>query len=370
MLESRVLDRVRGAMSAVLPLGVVVEIRERPGGAAGYLAVLQAGKVKHRAVVGWAGEGWPADVERLLALASDVDVVVARDLSIGAREWLADRGLGWVDEVGRASVSLPTGLVVVRDVADPPRAQPADGWTHSSVAVAEAILSGIEPRVDSIEGATGLSRGAAAKALSMLERGGLLRRDARRGPGSARRVENAQALLEEYATTVAALDAKSPRVLLHRVWRDPVDALIDELGPALDLLGATWAATGAAAAALMAPYLSRFTVVELYVDAATISNRANLCDAVKARQVERGHRIEVRTLPNRITAMAGPVVDGVRCASPARVYADLLAIGGRSAEAAQHVREVLHVGADSEPPVAPARRDGVGSRRHRLRVDT
>jgi hypothetical protein len=39
-----------------------------------------------------------------------------------------------------------------------------------------------------------------------------------------------------------------------------------------------------------------------------------------------------------------PVIDGVRCAPPARVYADLLAKGGRSAEAAQHLREVLDVG--------------------------
>lgn len=273
--------------------------------------------------------------------------MVGRDLSIGAREWLIERGLGWVDQVGRASILLPTGLVVVRDVADPPRARPAAGWSRSSIAVAEAILSGVEPRVDSIEGATGLSRGATAKALSMLERGGFLRRDTNRGPGSARRLENAQALLDEYARAVAAVDAKSLPLLLHRVWRDPVDALVEELAPALGGLGATWAATGAAAAALIAPYLSSLTVVELYVDAATISNRANLCDALKARQVERGHRIEVRALPSRITATAGSVVDGVRCAPPARVYADLLAIGGRSAEAAQHLREVLHVAADT-----------------------
>ena len=40
----------------------------------------------------------------------------------------------------------------------------------------------------------------------------------------------------------------------------------------------------------------------------------------------------------------GPVIDGVQVALPVRVYADLTAAGGRSAEAAHHLRETLHVG--------------------------
>ena len=51
------------------------------------------------------------------------------------------------------------------------------------------------------------------------------------------------------------------------------------------------------------------------------------------RLVERGHVIEVRQLPTQMSAR-GPLLDGVRVALPVRVYADLLAAGGRSAEAA------------------------------------
>ncbi len=344
MPERRVPIRVRGAINAVLPNGVTVDLRRRTGGASDYDAILQAGKVKHRTIVGWAGEGWPADVERLIATAPNVNVVVAHDLSIGARAWLTKSDLGWVDEIGRANLSLPSGLVVYRDVTEPPRSPTPDGWSLSSIAVAEAALSGVEPRVDSIESATRLSRGATAKALSMLERRGFLRRGARRGPESARHLEDADALLDEYAKAVGALASKVTPILLHRLWRDPLDTLVDELAPALDRIGATWATSGAAAAALMAPYLSGLTVIELYVDAEMLANRANLCAALGAQQIERGHRIEVRALPNRITATAGPVISGVRCAPPARVFADLLAKGGRSAEAAQHLREVLHVG--------------------------
>jgi hypothetical protein len=40
----------------------------------------------------------------------------------------------------------------------------------------------------------------------------------------------------------------------------------------------------------------------------------------------------------------GPIIDGVQVALPVRVYADLRAAGGRSAEAAQHLRETIDAG--------------------------
>ncbi len=91
---------------------------------------------------------------------------------------------------------------------------------------------------------TGLSRGATAKALAQLERGGFLDRKTERGPSSARHVTDAAGLLDRSSTAVAALVDKTPAIRLHR------------------------------------------------------------------------------------TATAGPVIDGLRCAPPARVYADLLAKGG------------------------------------------
>jgi hypothetical protein len=53
--------------------------------------------------------------------------------------------------------------------------------------------------------------------------------------------------------------------------------------------------------------------------------------------------LEVRTLPTRISA-EGPIVHGIRVALLARVYADLLAAGGRSAEAARYMRGQVNVG--------------------------
>ena len=87
---------------------------------------------------------------------------------------------------------------------------------------------------------------------------------ARGGPGSARCVADAPALLESYAGTVAALNAKVPVVLVHRLWSDPIAALINEIALALDRTGTRWAVTGGAASSLLAPYLSTVSIVELY----------------------------------------------------------------------------------------------------------
>lgn len=337
--------RIRDALRSVLPRSLRVEVETLDPAVPTVTVHVGTKQTEHRFVAGWALEGWPADVERLLRLAPAVDVVAARAMSVGARESLAERGIGWVDETGGAHLALPTGLVVIRDTAGQPSAPVHEArWARSTVAVAEAILSGTKPRVDPVQHATGLSRGATANALALLEQDGFLKRAIARGPGSSRHVEDASGLLDRYATAVAALADKTRVLRLHRLWDDPLDSLIGDVAPRLAAAQVAWAATGAAASMLLAPYLSNLAVVELYVDESLTFDSPRLADLLGARPVDRGHRIEVRALPNLITATAGPVIDGVRCAPPARVYADLLAKGGRAAEAAQHLREVLDVG--------------------------
>lgn len=336
--------RMRDMLRSVLPRVLRVEVESLDQAIPTFSVCVRNEKAEHRFVAGWASEGWPADVERLLRLAPSVNVVAARAISVGARESLAERGIGWIDETGGAQVVLPTGLVVIRDTTRrAPLPARETRWARSTVAVAEAILSGTEPRVDTVQHATGLSRGATAKALAQLEHDGLLDRATARGPGSARRVADAAGILDRYSTAVAALADKTPVVRLHRLWDDPLDSLSRDLAPRLTAGRVAWAATGVAASMLLAPYLSNLTVVELYVEESLTFDLPRLSELLGARNVERGHRIEVRALPNLITATAGPVIDGVRCAPPARVYADLLTRGGRAAEAAQHLREVLDV---------------------------
>jgi hypothetical protein len=332
-------------MRTVLPAAASVAVQRRKGIAPTFDVRVRSGTSEHRFIAGWDGRGWPADVRRLSALVSDLDIVFAPRISPGAQAWLAEHGLGWIDEEGQASVSLQSGLIISRQtpVQQPARELPG-GWTRATVAAAEAALAGVEPTVEKVERATGLSRGSTANALARLEALGLLRRpENRRGPGSARSIADYAALLDQYAAAVRTTRAKERTVLIHRLMQDPLSDLVTAIGPALDRQRTNWAATGTAASVLLAPYLSEVTIVELYVGGQLYDDPGKLAGVLHGRIVDKGHRIEVRRTPTRLT-IEGPVIRGIHVAQPVRVYADLLATGGRAADAAYHLREVLHVG--------------------------
>ena len=337
---------IRNAMSAVLPPGVRVEVEHGTTKAVPtFILLIHAGTGLHQFLAGWSGEGWPADVERLIAAAPQVEVVFGRRLSRGAKDWLSSHHRGWVDESGDANVNLRTGLVIFREARVPHLEKESPvRWTQTMIAAAEAVLAGVPPTVEAVEPATGISRGASNNALARLEELKLLERpEGSRGPRSARRVVDPDTFLDQYASAAASLGRKKRVIKLHRLWNDPLEAFQFEIASALNNTAKSWAITGAAASALVAPYLSNFTVVELYVDDDLFSNRDQLADTLGGKVVDRGYLIEVRALPTRISAQ-GPIVHGIHVALLARVYADLLAVGGRSAEAAHYLRENADVG--------------------------
>lgn len=352
-VEGRLASRIRNATAAVLGELSAARPTVRAHTGRAELApvfdvVVAMGKTRHPFRAGWAGTGWRPEVERLLRVAPQLQVVYAERLSEDAKAWLVDRHIGWVDEDGAARISLPTGLLVLRDPREITKpAVVEDRWTKTMLAAAEAILAGVPPTVAEVEQAARISRGATANALDRLEKRGVLERpDARRGRGVSRRVADIDALIDEYAEAAGGFRAKQKVILLHRLWKDPLVAIESEIGPALRNDGATWAISGAAASTLLAPYLGDVTTIDLYVDAALFTARDRLSAVLGGRVVERGHRIEVRELPTSMSAN-GLEVGGIQLALPARVYADLLSAGGRSAEAAHHLREVRGVGPGS-----------------------
>ena len=73
------------------------------------------------------------------------------------------------------------------------------------------------------------------------------------------------------------------------------------MAEALNLEGIRWAVTGPAASTLLAPYLTEVTTLDLYVDDEAFANADRLAAVLGARRVDRGHRIEVRRKPTRLT---------------------------------------------------------------------
>jgi hypothetical protein len=332
-------------MTAALLRGLQVEVKPQKKASAHVFDVtVWARNTPHRFTAGWAGQGWPADVERLYYLAPEIDVVVAANLSKGARTWLTDQGLGFVDEHGNAEIIRRSGLVISREpLRVTIRRETSDRWNRSTLTAAEAALSGVAPTVESIERATGMSRQSTAAALSRLERLGHLERPtAQRGPTSGRNIADMSTFLDAYAAAAGELRSKQPVVLVHRLWKDPLETLHSEIASMLNKEKTRWAVTGVAASVMLAPYLSDVTTLELYVDAESMSNSLELATLLGGRIVDKGHRIEIRELPTTMSSR-GPVIDGVQIALPVRVYADLVASGGRFADAAEHLRESLDV---------------------------
>lgn len=330
----RSIERIEQAIRSVLPAGTPVQADARPG----EVASVKVGT--GRIAAAWIGEGWLGDIRPMLAdRPTSLDLVVARRMSPGARAAAAAAGLGWVDESGAAEIALP-GLIVARSGRRDPEVKATPRWTPSVIGTAEALLLDTRPTVAEVERATGLSAGAATKALSTLTTLGLLRADAARGRGSAREILDRKALLQAYAT--AATGAKRPLSLRVGVLGDLVDEL-GRLGRRWDAEGLAWGATGAAAASVLAPYLSEVGALDVFIDAPTPAT----LDAVAARsglKLIEGGRLVLRPFPTPVTQRLCARTADIRVAPWPRVYADLREAGVRGEEAAEHLLDVIHRG--------------------------
>jgi hypothetical protein len=209
------------------------------------------------------------------------------------------------------------------------------------IAVAEALLCETKPTVAATASATGLSVGSCTQALRFLTDLDLLEAPARRGRGSARQVSDSDRLLEAYASAAERAPA-SIRLQVGVTWRDPVAGL-EETGRKWDRAKIGWAATGAAAASVIAPYLTTVTTTEVYVDSDSIVGLEAAAAAVKLRPIE-GGRLTLRPFPTAAVRELAVEAGGLRVAPWPRVYVDLQRHGVRGEEAAEHLREVVRAG--------------------------
>lgn len=334
MNATRIHGRAERATLNVLPRSV--KVRQ---GARGSAADLVVNGVP--LLIEWVGEGWLRDVRPVLERRRDrPDIVVARRMSPGAREALSAAGVGWVDETGAAEIAA--GSVIVSRSGRPGTAiEKPKRWTAAVLAVAESLLCGTRATVAATEEATGLSSGSCTYALRVLTDLGLLAADAQRGRDSARQVVDRDQLLDAYASIVAAW--RTPLSLQVGVtWRDSVAGLADT-GRMWDKARTAWAATGAVAASVIAPFLTTVTSAEVYVDADTIVGLEAAAVDVGLRPIE-GGRLKLLPFPTVATRRLVEVVDGLRVAPWPRVYADLRQSGVRGEDAAEHLREVIRAG--------------------------
>jgi hypothetical protein len=296
----------------------------------------------------WAGEGWPQDVRRVAATVGEPwpenAVLLARSLSPGAIEWLRERGANWADETGQARIIGPGGLVVIRELAQPPdkgSVPRSFSWSKSAIAVAEAILAHEDRllRVAELAEESDWSDAQAAKVLKAFDgQGWTVKRGASRGPGAHRRLDDADGLLAAWSTSVA----DSPRAtrIAHRATKDVMALLRDDLAPALERR-AGWAGSGWAGLELAAPFATTTPSLHIYV--ADTDFAAPLSEAIEEaglREVDEGGRVTFWAADARVFKF-GQRVEGVPVVSAPRLFADLSSFGGRGGDAADHVKGEL-----------------------------
>ena len=324
--------RAQQALLNVLPRSILVDASPDDDDRS---ELVVAGQVLR---VHWVGEGNLRDVRQVAAQRKGrPHIVAARRLSPASREVLSKAGIGWVDETGAAEIAA--GSLVVSRTGHPQQSGGPARWTPALLAVAEALLCGIRATVATTEEATGLSTGSCTAALRFLTDQGLLTATAQRGRGSGRRVQDPDRLLDAYVRAVQA-EPPSLRLEVGLLGRDLVGELV-ATGRRWARAAVAWAATGSAAAAVLAPYLTATGSVEVYVDADTLPGLETVAASAALRPLE-GGRLTLRPFPTTAVRQLEHKVAGLHVAPWPRVYVDLQAEGVRGEEAAEHLRETMH----------------------------
>lgn len=297
----------------------------------------------------WAGRGWPGQVREAI---KDVEgewprrrVVTAERFSPGAIALLRERDANWADLAGQARIVAPPGILVFKDQPQQRRREgeaPRVSWSPAAIAVAEALLDARVrelPRPDAIAEKVGWTVPRIRQVLQSFDREGWTEKvGPSRGPLAGRVLSDYEGLLESWSTHLA--DERPPAVVGHLLMRDPLGWLQGELAETISVAPA-WAVSGWAAAQLRAPLVTVLPSVQIYVPIDVLDDVASrVFTAVGATEVEEGGRLELWGGDRAVFACAGSA-DGLPVVSAPRLYADLIAFGGRGKDAAEHVRGEL-----------------------------
>lgn len=288
----------------------------------------------------WLRHGWPADVNAALDEFPESTLLIAPSTSSGARETLNARGVSWVDEAGAANVHAP-GLIVRVDGA--PASSDARSkslsWSPLAIRAAEAVLA-LDPPTLSTKWLAEHADCSVPRAGGILQTwdaaGWTQKRGPSRGPGSHRLLIAPAEMLKAWTEHLNAESVE--RWFAHSTSRD-MHELQRRLGQALADLTFAW--TGWAAAEHLAPFVTQLPVLHLRLS--EVHARRELEPALRAAGVtltEDAGRIEIWQAPSdafnhTTTSDSGPVMPWPH------VFADLTRLGGRGADAAQHLHEVM-----------------------------
>jgi hypothetical protein len=267
-------------------------------------------------------------------------LLVAGTTTAEARAILEDNGVAVIDGLGNMRVALPGLFLRAEGERNAPRtkeasSQPPVKLTGKAGVATQAILR--EPsrkwRVNDLADEAEISTGLAHRVLARLERENLVAVDGA-GPRRTRQVTNPTAVLDLWAEEMQDRGAKQSRAF--RLARDP-KAQARTLSRTLTDANIKHAVTGAAAAALLAPFITAIPVTDIW-----IAETVRLDDAAAAAgadAVDDGHNILLRQARGDAPLAFHQKVKDVWTVNPFRLFYDLRQDPRRGREQADRLRE-------------------------------
>lgn len=308
--------------------------------------VVRAADHRYRLNAVWVGHGWPSEVSSALATLGGSPppefVFAAKRFSPGAISTLEKHAANWADEAGQARIVLSPGLLVVREVmrsveeVTPQTVR----WSPSATEIAEFVLHKQIGRLHtgSLADQTGWSAAQVSKVLKMFDSlGWTERRGGKSGRATRRDVIAPGPLLDSWASHVG--NQQRRRRLGHVATPDLLRFAHTRLENRLRGKGSKWALTTWAALEMTTPFVTAVPILHIYVSRESFATDVDeVMREAGIREVEEGARVEFWEADFRILVQEGEL-SGIPVISRPRLYADLLALGGRAAEAAVHYRE-------------------------------
>jgi hypothetical protein len=265
-------------------------------------------------------------------------LLVAGDTTAEAREILQRNGISFVDGLGNAHVELP-GLLLHLEGNRRPRGgirgtPPPTRLTGKAGIVAQALLLGPDRRwqVQGLAEEAHVSLGLAHRVLARLETEGLLAAEGT-GPKRVRRVADPTALLDLWAEENTDRAVRQTRA--YRLAREPRE-LVGAVSKGLQEAGIEHAVTGAAASALLAPFVTAVPVAEIWFDSGATAE--DVVAAAHAEMVEDGHNLVFSQTRGDVPLAFRRGVHGVWAVNPFRLFFDLCHDPRRGREQAENLR--------------------------------
>lgn len=260
-------------------------------------------------------------------------LLIAGETTAEAREILSGHGIAAVDAAGNAHIELPGLMFHVEGRRRPAATRPPTRLRGKAGIVAQALLLQPEApwRVQDLAKEARVSAGLAHRVLARLETEGVVQAEGL-GPSRVRRVTNPTALLDLWAEE----NVERPiRTLGYLLAQTPAQ-LINQLAGNLERSGIEYALTGAAAASLIAPFITAVPVVEVWVRATAAPEE--LYRGARADPVAEGQNIVFLQGKDDAPLAFRRQANQLWIANPFRVYADLRHDPRRGREQADHLR--------------------------------